>query len=108
MFFSIQKRFFKKHTWDTASTASGRSVNVTGSSPIPAYQKLKDILFESKFVNVVRNQERFERPCDIRRRKRKEQEWKTFMNHVRLKVTQANRKKEWDTKELSVDRWVNK
>lgn len=104
---SITKRYFKKHTWDSASTSLGRSVMVTGLSPIPAYQKLKDILYESKFVNVVKNQERFERPCDIRRRKRKEKEWKTFMQHVRTKVKQANLKREWDMKEESVDRWIN-
>ena len=79
---------------------------VTGISPLPAYQKLKEILHESKFMNVIRNQERFERPCDIRRRKRKEVEWKTFMNHVCIKVKQANLKREWDTKELKVDRWI--
>lgn len=80
---------------------------VTGSSPIPAYNRLREILQESKFREVVKNQERFERPCDIRRRKRKEKEWKYFMNHVRQKVNHAFQKKKWDTQENSIDRWID-
>ena len=104
----IFKRYFKKHAWDSIPSSTGRSVCVVGISVLSAYKRLKDILQESNFREVVKRQERFERPCDIRRRKKREREWKTFMTHVKDKVNLALKKKSWDSKEDLVDRWISK
>ncbi|KAI9332663.1 hypothetical protein BDR26DRAFT_869121 [Obelidium mucronatum] len=67
----------------------GRSVPVRGLSPALAYFQLKEILAESKVRETVRFQEWFESKPDKRRRKRKEADWRKYLEHVKQQVVLA-------------------
>jgi hypothetical protein len=84
-----QLRFYKKHLWDSIYKTSGRSVVVPFNNPMLAYAKLKQVLNDSKLRELVQGQERFEKPHDKRRRKRKEAEWKMYMAHVKSSCEKA-------------------
>ncbi|KAJ3285848.1 hypothetical protein HDU79_006986 [Rhizoclosmatium sp. JEL0117] len=58
-------------------------------SPSFAYFQLKEILTESKVRETVRYQEWHESKPDKRRRKRKQADWRKYMEHVKSQVVLA-------------------
>ena len=53
------------------------------------YFRLRRILEDSNAHGIVRYQARFERKHDKKRRKRKEKEFRIFVNHVKTQVKKA-------------------
>ncbi|KAI8813653.1 hypothetical protein BJ742DRAFT_789054 [Cladochytrium replicatum] len=68
--------------------SKGRSI-VCSSNPAGAYSGLQRVLEESKVRAVVRYQERFEKPSEKRRRKKREMWWRTYMRFVKEQVQVA-------------------
>ncbi|KAJ3028493.1 UNVERIFIED_CONTAM: hypothetical protein HDU68_001561 [Siphonaria sp. JEL0065] len=68
---------------------TGRSVPVRGLSPAVAYFQLKEILNESKVRATVRAQEWHESNPEKRRRKRKQSDWRKYLEHVKAQVILA-------------------
>ncbi|KAI9101020.1 hypothetical protein DFS34DRAFT_612918 [Phlyctochytrium arcticum] len=67
------------------SESQGRTMKVSRDS-LYAYSMLRNVLDESKAKSLVRAQGRFEPNPDKRRRKKREREWKIYMQHVKKQV----------------------
>ena len=66
----------------------GRSFRVTSNSNF-AFKSLRDLLNESNLRQTVRLQQRFESKPDKRRRKRKENDWRLYLEGVKRNVKKA-------------------
>ncbi|KAJ3152424.1 hypothetical protein HDU86_005604 [Geranomyces michiganensis] len=90
-----QSRSYRRHTFETLvhEGGSGRSVMTYADKAAQAYFRLRDVVQESRLRETVRTQERFERNCDKRRRKKKEKQWRTYIRVVKKRVQVA-----WDLK----------
>ncbi|KAI8617010.1 hypothetical protein BC830DRAFT_145983 [Chytriomyces sp. MP71] len=85
-----QVRPYRPHTPPQHPEKSfGRSVPVRGYSPAFAYFQLKDILVQSKVRETVRYQEWHESNPEKRRRKRKQADWRSYMEFVKKQVVLA-------------------
>ncbi|KAJ3394528.1 Flap-structured DNA-binding and RNA-binding protein [Lobulomyces angularis] len=93
MFKTITKFFcrgYRGHISDNRDFSLGRSIKVKGTNITQAYFDLKRVLEESKVRETVRYQERFERPTDKRRRKKKESNFRQYMKHMKKQITLAH------------------
>ena len=86
--FFNQVRNYRKHVWMFSDEDQGRSFRVTNNSNF-AYKSLRDLLNETNLRMVVRQQQRFESKPDKRRRKRKEDDWKCYLEGVKRNVRKA-------------------
>lgn len=74
---------------DLNSPFIGRTVKVMFSGAEQAYYGLKSILNEHKYKEILKRREYFERPCDKKRRKRKERNQLQFKEVARSKISLA-------------------
>ncbi|TPX75539.1 hypothetical protein CcCBS67573_g03208 [Chytriomyces confervae] len=87
---SMQTRSYRPHTPPMLSFKNtGRSVPVRGLSASFAYFQLKEILNESKVRETVRFNEWHERKHDKKRRKRKQADWRKYLEFVKEQVVLA-------------------
>ncbi|KAJ3293428.1 hypothetical protein HK104_004463 [Borealophlyctis nickersoniae] len=83
---SMPCRYYRRHMWHVTPPPGnvGRSVAVKGGNPLQAWNRLRQILDESKIRETAKRQERFERNHDKKRRRAREIEWRW----VKLKVSE--------------------
>jgi ribosomal protein S21 len=74
---------------DTIQRSAGRSILVMNNSPIQAWATLKNIIQKSNLRSTIKAQERFEKPHDMRRRKKRERLWRVYRQHVDEMVRKA-------------------
>ena len=86
--FFQQVRTYRKHVWMFSDEDQGRAFRVSGNSNF-AYKSLRDLLNESNLRQTVRQQQRFESKPDKRRRKRKEGDWRLYLEGVKRNVRKA-------------------
>ncbi len=83
-------RHYKAHLPGALSKSCGRSVVCrTVNNPSTAYNELRSILKDANVRQTVRYQERFERPTDMRRRKKKESKFRIYMAHMKKQIRMA-------------------
>jgi gas vesicle protein len=86
--FMVQHRFYRKHTWQFSDNDQGFSVKVSGNVN-RAVRQLRNMVQEARVRDIVRLQSRFESKPDKRRRKRKENDWKLYLEGVQRNVKKA-------------------
>ncbi|KAJ3335852.1 hypothetical protein HDU83_009839, partial [Entophlyctis luteolus] len=86
----LLRRAYRPHTPPLSSSRNtGRSVPVQSLTPAPAYFQLRQILFESRVRDLVRYQEFHEPAPEKRRRKRKQADWRKYIEYVKAQVVLA-------------------
>ncbi|KAJ3342916.1 hypothetical protein HDU93_000575 [Gonapodya sp. JEL0774] len=73
-----------------AHISYGRSIYVTNDQPMLALAKLRAVVNESKIREILRRQREFEKPTDMRRRKKKEAKHRYFLAVLRERVRLAH------------------
>ena len=82
-------RSYRAHVIDDKHISLGRSIIVKNNAVSGAFRQLRQVITDSRLREISRYQERFERPTDKRRRKKKEGLFKKYIEFKRAQISKA-------------------
>jgi ribosomal protein S21 len=91
---------YRAHIPHQFNESAGRTVVVKNGNVADATFNLRSILIESRIKETSKYQERFERPTDKRRRKKKMAKYKQYVQFMKGQVGLA-----YNLKQRQVDTW---